>query len=51
VIHFSRGRLRGLDLRRAIAEVYDEWYLQRMDPPDAIEILAGFAADGRALEL
>jgi SAM-dependent methyltransferase len=34
-----------------IASVYDDWYLDRMDPGPAVELLAGLAGDGRALEL
>lgn len=34
-----------------IAEVYDEWYLPRMDPTHAVELLAELAGGGRALEL
>lgn len=35
----------------AIADVYDEWYLPRLDPTAAVELLAGLAGAGRALEL
>ena len=34
-----------------IASVYDEWYLARMDPGPAVELLAELAGEGRALEL
>jgi SAM-dependent methyltransferase len=34
-----------------IAEVYDEWYAPRMDPTDAVDLLAELAGEGRALEL
>jgi SAM-dependent methyltransferase len=34
-----------------IASVYDDWYLDRMDPGPAVELLAALAGDGRALEL
>jgi SAM-dependent methyltransferase len=34
-----------------IASVYDDWYLARMDPGPAVELLAELAGDGRALEL
>jgi SAM-dependent methyltransferase len=34
-----------------IASVYDDWYLERMDPGPAIELLAELAGEGRALEL
>jgi SAM-dependent methyltransferase len=34
-----------------IADVYDSWYQQRLDPSAAVEFLAELAGDGRALEL
>jgi SAM-dependent methyltransferase len=34
-----------------IASIYDEWYLGRMDPGPAVELLAELAGEGRALEL
>ncbi len=34
-----------------IAEVYDAWYGQDMDPGEAVELLAGLAGGGRVLEL
>src|SRR4051794_10464679 len=34
-----------------IAEVYDEWYAERMDPTATVDLLAGLAGTGRALEL
>ena len=34
-----------------IASVYDDWYLARMDPGPAVELLAQLVGDGRALEL
>lgn len=35
----------------AIAGVYDDWYRERLDPAAAVELLAGLAGAGRALEL
>ncbi len=35
----------------SIAEVYDEWYLTRLDPTAAVELLAELAGSGSALEL
>lgn len=34
-----------------ISEVYDNWYESRLDPSDAVELLASIAGSGRALEL
>lgn len=34
-----------------IAGVYDSWYQERLDPAAAVEMLAGLAGSGRALEL
>jgi SAM-dependent methyltransferase len=34
-----------------IAEVYDDWFLERLDPTAAVDFLAELAGDGRALEL
>jgi SAM-dependent methyltransferase len=34
-----------------IASVYDAWYLERLDPGAAVQMLAGLAGAGRALEL
>jgi SAM-dependent methyltransferase len=34
-----------------IADVYDNWFQERMDPSGAVEFLAGLAGGGRALEL
>jgi SAM-dependent methyltransferase len=34
-----------------IAEVYDAWYEERLDPTAAVELLAGLFRSGRALEL
>jgi SAM-dependent methyltransferase len=34
-----------------IAEVYDDWYQSRLDPSDAVELLASLAGRGKALEL
>jgi SAM-dependent methyltransferase len=34
-----------------IADVYDAWYGQRLDPDDAVDLLSGLARGGRALEL
>src|SRR5579862_7622337 len=34
-----------------IAGVYDSWYGERLDPASAVEMLAGLAGAGRALEL
>jgi SAM-dependent methyltransferase len=34
-----------------IAEIYDDWYTSRMDPSDAVDLLAELAGDGRVLEL
>ena len=35
----------------AIADVYDQWYLTRLDPTAAVDLLAELAGSGAALEL